>query len=250
MSTMNPVTITIIPARGGSKGVVGKNIKLFLGVPLLTHSIRHSLESSRVRATYVTTDDAQIAAVAREAGATVIPRPPELSGDRASSESALLHALHSISELRADVVERVIFLQATSPLRRTGEVNLALDTFDLSRAESLVSVCPSHDFLWQPCATNGARAINYQPASRPRRQDMEPAFRENGSIYIFDRIGFLAERCRLFGRVALHQMPPIYGHQIDTADDWMTLEAIGDGLRRNSLKTPTTDQPTATRLAA
>ena len=89
-------TLAIIPARGGSKGIPGKNIKPFMGRPLVAHSIAHAMSASSVTHTVVSTDDAAIARVARDCGAMVIDRPADLSGDAASSESALTHAIETL----------------------------------------------------------------------------------------------------------------------------------------------------------
>jgi N-acylneuraminate cytidylyltransferase len=234
-------TLAIIPARGGSKGIPGKNVRPFLGRPLLVHSIDHARHAKGVTRTVVSTDDPAIARLAREAGAEVVDRPADLATDQASSESALEHAI-GVMQARGERFERVVFLQATSPLRRDDEVDLALATFDRERADSLVSVCASHDFLWSLAAggSSGGRVgvpTNYDPLRRPRRQDMAPQFRENGSLYVFGVEGFLRHRCRLFGRIALHEMPASLGLQIDSIEDWTMLEAIGSS-RRSGLGGP------------
>ncbi len=221
-------TIAIIPARGGSKGLPGKNIRSFLGRPLVQHSVLHAQHCSDVEQVYVSTDCPRIAAVARDVHADVIIRPAELAGDAATSESALTHALEEHVRLGRPLPERVIFLQPTSPLRRAHDLCAALATMDRENADSLVSVTPSHDFLWTAGEgkDRGAAPLNYDPSLRPRRQEMTAQFRENGSFYIFRTPGYLQYKCRLFGTVALHPMPQELSHQIDSAQDWDLLEQM------------------------
>src|SRR5690606_28659126 len=109
-------TIAIIPARGGSKGVPGKNIRMFAGKPLIVHSIEQALAATGIDEVIVSTDDAAIADIAHQAGARIIIRPEALSGDTAPSESAIAHVLEEM-EAQGESVDRVVFLQATSPLR-------------------------------------------------------------------------------------------------------------------------------------
>lgn len=225
-------TLAIIPARGGSKGIPGKNIKPFMGKPLVAHSIAHAMSASSVTHTVVSTDDAAIARVARDCGAMVIDRPADLSGDAASSESALTHAIEALRAAHGLSFERIVFLQATSPLRREGEVDAAVSLLEAEKADSLVSVCASHDFLWtsRPGLSLG-EPVNYDPLRRPRRQDMAPQFRENGSLYVFSAAGYEKHRCRLFGRIALHEMPAMMSLQIDSPEDWIMLEAVAGAHR-------------------
>jgi YrbI family 3-deoxy-D-manno-octulosonate 8-phosphate phosphatase len=215
-------TVAIIPARGGSKGLPRKNVHPFAGRPLVAHSIAHALAATEH--VYVSTDDDEIAAASREAGAQVITRPATISGDTASSESALLHAVEQLTASGA-APTTVIFLQATSPLRRPDDVRRALAQFEAEGADSLLSVAPSHDFLWTHDQA-GARATNYVPAKRPRRQEMPPQFRENGSIYIMRASGLVANGCRLFGRISLYEMDQVRSFQIDTEEDFRICEAL------------------------
>ena len=103
-------TIAIIPARGGSKGVPGKNIKILAGKPLIVHTIEHALMARQVNRTIVSTDDAEIAHIARQNGAEVVMRPPELATDGASSEAALLHALLYLEKSEGYMTSLVVFL--------------------------------------------------------------------------------------------------------------------------------------------
>ncbi|MFW5960413.1 MAG: cytidylyltransferase domain-containing protein, partial [Chitinivibrionales bacterium] len=128
----------IIPARGGSKGIPGKNIKELLGKPLIQHSIEDALESESVDEIYVTTDDKEIAEIAAQAGADIITRPEFLSGDTATTESAIEHALSVIPQNRKP--DNIILLQPTSPLRPAGAIDEACSIFSENSFDSLLSI--------------------------------------------------------------------------------------------------------------
>jgi CMP-N,N'-diacetyllegionaminic acid synthase len=204
-------TIAIIPARGGSKGIPGKNVRVVGGKPLIAHSIVAA--RSAVDVVYVSTDDEAIAQIAKRYGAHVIERPAELASDTASSESALLHTL---DVLRAREIEprTVVFLQATSPLRRPDDIAAALRTFREQNADSLFSATTASGFMWR-CGPEGPRPLNYDPTSRPRRQDAPLDVVENGSIYIFKPAILRELGSRLGGKIAVHMMRAEDSFQID-----------------------------------
>jgi CMP-N,N'-diacetyllegionaminic acid synthase len=206
-----PETVAIIPARGGSKGIPGKNVRIVGGKPLVAHSIIAA--RTCVDAVYVSTDDEAIADIARRYGAHVIERPANLANDTATSESALLHAL---DVLRSREIEptTVVFLQATSPLRRPDDVAKALATFRERGADSLFSATTATGFMWR-CGSDGPRALNYDPVSRPRRQDAPMDVIENGSIYIFKPAILRQLGSRLGGKIAVHMMRAEDSFQID-----------------------------------
>src|SRR5262245_16604424 len=140
--------IAVIPARGGSKGIPRKNVKLLAGKPLLAHPILHAKHAPAVTRIVVSTDDEEIVAVSREWGAEVVPRPPEISGDRASSESALLHTLDYLKRKEGYEPNLVLFLQATSPLRAPHDIPRAIGTLKREGADSLFSACRVEGFTW------------------------------------------------------------------------------------------------------
>lgn len=217
-------TIAIIPARGGSKGVPGKNVRLLSGKPLIAHSILAAQEAQPIEQVYVTTDDPEIAQVSKDYGATVIHRPAELANDTASSESALIHALQCI-EQEGSQPELIVFLQCTSPIRTASDIELAIQHFHADNADSLLSVSPNHRFLWQ--VTNGvATSINYDYHHRQRRQDINPQYVENGSIYIFKPWILKDLNNRLGGRVSLFRMGEEAALEIDSLLDFQIAEFL------------------------
>ncbi|CAA7613616.1 CMP-N-acetylneuraminic acid synthetase [Candidatus Terasakiella magnetica] len=213
--------VAIIPARGGSKGILRKNVRVVGGLPLIAHSILDGRDSVRVTEVYVSTDDAEIAEVSRSHGARVIERPADISGDTASSETALIHALDVIEQ--DGPVDLVVFLQCTSPVRSGADIDAAIATLEREQADSLLSVSPSHRFLWKQ-GPQGPVALNYDPMKRPRRQELEPQYMENGSIYLFRPWVLRRFANRLGGKIALSVMSPRAAFEID---DELDLAVIG-----------------------
>lgn len=219
-----PKTIAIIPARGGSKRLPRKNLLSLCGVPLVARTIGHALAARAVSEVYVSTDDAKIAAAARGAGADVIRRPRALAGDRASSESALLHALNERNRRGLPDPELVVFLQCTSPARRAGDIDAAVRTLVRRGADSLFSCCRSRKFLWKG-TRRGPEPLNYDFRRRPREQEIDQ-FEENGSIYVFRPRVLRRFKNRLGGKMAIYEMDPWSSFQLDTPDDARLLEWI------------------------
>jgi YrbI family 3-deoxy-D-manno-octulosonate 8-phosphate phosphatase len=217
--------LAIIPARGGSKGITHKNVRPFLGKPLLGHSIEHALLAPSVNRIVVSTDDAEIAGVARRYGAEVVWRPAEISGDAASSESALVHVLDHLKTTESFEPDLVVFLQATSPLRRPGDVEAAIEMLGRERADSLFSGAPVHGFLWRKHEGKlSSVSMDYQ--NRPRRQDVGHDFIENGSIYIFKPWVLRELNNRLGGKIVLFPQDSLNIFQIDEPGDLNLIEEL------------------------
>lgn len=214
--------IAIIPARGGSKGLPKKNIRTLLGKPLIQWSIEHALAARCIDQVYVSTDAPDIARISEASGATVIWRPEAISGDTASSESAIAHTLDNLTE----PPETIFFLQCTSPIRQADDLDKAYAIFMQKQADSLLTVVRSHAFLWQEMSDGYARAVNYDAANRPRRQDMVPQYKENGSFYLFSHDSFRKHNNRLGGKIALFEMDEVSAIEIDSATDFEIIEAL------------------------
>jgi YrbI family 3-deoxy-D-manno-octulosonate 8-phosphate phosphatase len=218
VSEVDAVRLAIIPARGGSKRVPGKNLMPLAGVPLLAYSIRHAQAARLVDEVVVSTDDEAIAALAMAEGATVVRRPEVLSSDTATSESALLHVLDArAAEGRPDP-DLVVFLQCTSPIRAVDDIDRAIETLEREGADSLLSVCDNTRFVWA-LGADGPRSLNYDFHHRRREQDLEPQFQENGSIYLSRPALLRSTNNRLGGKIALHVMDYWSSFQIDSPED-------------------------------
>ena len=212
-------TVAIIPARGGSKGLKEKNIYPVAGKPLLAWTVLQALASTSIERVFVTTDDEAIANVASEYGAEVIVRPSELSGDKASSESAILHAV-GVIELEYNMpLSTIVFLQATSPLRKPGDIDRATELFFQEGADSLISVTRADDLtLWESRAGKW-ESVNFDYRNRGMRQDRPTQFIENGSIYIFKPETLLAFGNRIGEKLFAYEMEFWQTWEIDTLEE-------------------------------
>jgi len=212
-------TAAIIPARGGSKGLKNKNIHPVAGLPLLGWSVLQALDAEHVDKVFVTTDDEAIAEVAREYGAEVIDRPEHISGDKATSESALLHALETIAGRHGAEPETVVFLQATSPLRKPGDIDRAIELFRRDEADSLISVTRADDLtIWEQRGGEW-NSVNFDYRNRGMRQDRPSQYIENGSIYLFTPSVLRSFGNRIGQKLSVYPMEFWQTWEIDTIEE-------------------------------
>lgn len=222
--------IAIIPARGGSKGIPHKNIHLLAGKPLIAFSIEQALLSRYITRVVVSTDDPQIGTVAAQYGAEVVWRPSEISGDLASSESALLHVLNTLAEQEDYHPDLLVFLQCTSPLTLAIDIDGTITTLIETRADTALSVSPFHYFLWKTDQLENGRenavGINHDKNIRQLRQEREPQFIETGAVYAMRVEGFLQAQHRFFGSTAMYVMPHERRLEIDEPVDYKIAEVL------------------------
>jgi len=220
-------TLAIIPARGGSRGVPGKNIRELAGRPLVAYSIEAALESEHVDRVVVSTEDEQIAAVAREWGTEVVPRPPELAADVAPTDPVLEHAVVYLEQLDGYHADLIVLLQPTSPLRPPGLIDACVERLLDTQADSLLTVFQGHTFFWRRTAEG--LAANYDPVHRPRRQDIPPGQRyllENGNVYVTRRHILMEQHSRLGGKIEWQEMRAVDSIEIDIPFDFWLAEQI------------------------
>jgi len=218
--------LAIIPARGGSKGILRKNVRLLAGKPLIAHTIEQAKAAQSISRVVVSTDDPEIAEVSRQFGAGVIERPAEISGDSASSESALLHALSWLEQSQQYQPDLVLFLQCTSPLTSAEDINGLVEAIGRDDADTAVTVTPFHYFLWKRAETGCGTGINHDSSRRPLRQEREPQFLETGAAYAMRTQGFLWAKHRFFGKTALYVMPHERCLEIDEPVDFEVAEVL------------------------
>ncbi|HKP63779.1 MAG TPA: acylneuraminate cytidylyltransferase [Polyangiales bacterium] len=240
MGEADPRCCAIIPARGGSKGIAGKNVRMLGGRPLLAHMVLAARAARRIDKVVVSTDDPSIAEVARSYGADVVFRPAELASDTASSESALLHALASLSEQRYEP-ELTVFLQCTSPLTLAEDIDGTIDKLIEERADSALSVAAFHYFLWKRAGAE-AQGVNHDKRVRLRRQDREPEYLETGAVYVMRTAGFLQAKHRFFGKTVVHEMPL---ERVCEIDELVDLELAELRLRQRAQAARADALPTA-----
>jgi len=217
--------VDVSPAGGGSKGLPRKNVLPVGGKPVIADSIEHAKGASSVGRTIVSTEDSEIAAIALSWGAEVIHRPRELADDTASSEAVLLHSLNYLEKMERFRPDLVVFLQCTSPIRQSDDIDRAVNILVNENADSLLSACHSHVFLWR---RNGGSvdSLNYVYRERRRRQDLPDEFIENGSIYVFKPWVLEKLNNRLGGKIVLFEMDYWSSFQIDSLEEFELCEWI------------------------
>jgi N-acylneuraminate cytidylyltransferase len=237
-----PSCTAIIPARGGSRGVPRKNVRDLGGIPLVAHAIRAALEARHVSTVWVSTDDPEIAEVARRYGAGVVERPEALAGSTASSESALVHAVEWLREAGHPVGDLLMMIQCTSPLTTSEDLDGAVEELVASGADSCFLAAPFHHFIWERDADGRARGVNHEGSKRKRRQDLEPQFIENGAAYVMRTDLFMETRERFCGTTVVHVVDAARTLEIDDPVDFVraeaTLRARREGARAGDLPDP------------
>jgi N-acylneuraminate cytidylyltransferase len=212
--------VCIIPARGGSKGIPKKNIIDISGQPLISWSIQQALNSKYLKdKVFVSSDCDEILKISKSYEANIIKRPDDISGDKASSESALFHSIFEI-EKEYGKIDIIVFLQATSPLRETKDINNAIEKFINNDFDSLFSACELEDFfIWNYDKENKLTSLNYNFLNRKRRQDISTQFVENGSIYVFKPQVLFDNNNRLGGKIGISLMERWKMYEIDNLED-------------------------------
>lgn len=212
--------LAVIPARGGSKGLPRKNVRLLCGKPMIAWTIAAAQRSRSVGRIVVSTDDEEIARVSRACGAEVIMRPPELAGDDVPSEPVLLHALQE-----AGVASGVlVFLQCTSPLTLPEDIDGTVARLSAG-FDSAFTATRRRRFAWQWTA-DGAVPIGHQKSHRPPRQHLSDQYEEVGAVYAVRVGAFIRSRHRFAGRTAVYEIPPDRSVEIDDELDFLMAEAL------------------------
>ena len=229
MNATRPRILAVIAARGGSKGIPRKNLIDLCGKPLLAWSIEQARAAAAITEVAVSSDSDEILAVARAFGAVAVPRPADISGDTASSESAWLHALDA-REQQAGTFDLVVAMQGTSPIREPSDIDRAISLLSTERLDSVLTVCEVEDFFNWRVGTDGlAESVNYDWRNRRRRQEIEKRYLENGSFYVFPPAQLRQTMNRLGGRIGMFVMERHKMFQIDRPEDIRLCEAIMRG---------------------
>jgi CMP-N,N'-diacetyllegionaminic acid synthase len=222
--------VAVIPARGGSKALPRKNIVPLAGKPLLAHTILDARAAKRVDRTIVSTDDGEIAAVARAWGAEVpFTRPAALATDDATTEAVLQHALEWLEREERAAVEIIVLLEATSPLRAPGLVDEVIARLDDPDVDTAFTVVRDHGYFWR---RDGDRVVRLDPGYEPR-QTRAPRWRETGSVYA-TRAAVVRRGERIGPRVALVEQDEVDALvDVHTAFDlWLAERIVAEGRRQ------------------
>ena len=201
--------VSVIPARGGSKGIPLKNLVDIKGKPLIYYSIQSSLKSN-VDDTFVCTDDPEIAKQGLKYGAKVQVRPSYLADDVIMPDPTLVYFA---SNQEFDIL---VFIQPTSPLIKSKYINTGIEMIKTGNYDSVFTVTEEH---WLPRWDKHLNPINWDITSRPRRQDKQKSFIENGMMYITTRDSLLKTKLRYGGKLGFVTIPLKDSFQIDTEED-------------------------------
>lgn len=208
--------VAIVPIRSKSKGIPNKNIKLFNGKPLIWW-VLNSLEQSNISEVIVATDS-EYKNIIDNLGFSktkIYIRDPKNSRDTSSTEDVLLETINQLN-LKDDIM----LVQATSPLTTTHDINGGIKLY--KDYDSVLSVVRQKRFIWDRIGN----PTNYNYKNRPRRQDWEGFFVENGAFYINSSSNILKHKNRLSGNIGLYEMPESTYYEIDNISDWVIMESI------------------------
>ncbi|WP_061218222.1 cytidylyltransferase domain-containing protein [Leptospira weilii] len=214
----------LIPARGGSKGIPRKNIKLIAGKPLIVWTIEAALKSKYLTSIVVSTDDFEIAEIAKQSGASVpFLRPSELATDYSSGIDPVLHALDNLPEF-----DYVMLLQPTSPLRTSTDIDDCIEFAMKRKTNSVVSVCETQENpFWMFCLDDSlkmTKLLNVEDVKR--RQDSPKIFSLNGSIYLSE-VSYFREKKKFITEDTLaYLMSKESSIDIDDMMDWKLAEIL------------------------
>lgn len=223
--------LAIIPARGGSKRLPGKNVRLLAGKPLVNWSVEAALSSKYVDEVLVSTDSTEVVEAARAVGVSVpFVRPVELSSDTASSSDVIQHALDFYRNEQGKIFDYVILLQPTSPLRTAEDIDSAIELLSQKKADAVISVCPmEHSPLWSNILPEDLSLGNFlrSEVQGVRSQDLPTYYRINGAIYICDMKRFTSEKTLfLKENIFAFVMSSEKSVDIDTLTDFALAEVL------------------------
>ncbi len=218
--------IVVIPARGGSKRVKGKNLRPLAGVPLVKRAVNIAIESGFASAVYVSTESQEIAKIAEAAGARIILRPMEFAKDTASTESVVLHVLEILAN-EGLTPEWVMTLPPTSPFRKISSIleMISLINREPEAQDCLMSVTEERGDFWRMNNTESSITRLFPDAPR-RQQDRNPLYEENSAIYLTKSAALQETGSILGNRVRGFPIDPLEAFDINTELDFKIAEAM------------------------
>ena len=217
----NNKILVVIPARGGSKGIPRKNIRLLGDKPLISYAIDMAKSSQYVDDVVVSTEDSEIALIAEKFGASVIRRSPDLAGDRIPLDPVIFDATVQKEKIAFDEYDIVITVQPTSPLLKTETLDGAIEKFEDFDIDTVISVVDDRHLSWGYDEEQGRYYPNY--SERLNRQYLPKEYKETGSIFATRR-GFLTPNSRLGNNIDLIEISREESIDIDSYQDWWVAE--------------------------
>ena len=235
MTEPRALVLAVVPARGGSRGVPRKNIRVLGGHPLLAYTIAAGRASTRVTDLVVSTEDPEIADVARSYGADVIERPNELATDEAPTAPVIQHAIERVEQATGRTYDYILTLQPTTPFRRGWDIDAAVDLLEATpnpdaSVTSVARIFDAHPVRVKRLDGDRLRPYIAGDDLPTRRQDLPPAYLRNGAIYLAHRHTVIGGS--VWGSPEIpYEMPPERSVNIDEPLDFLLAEAVvGAGL--------------------
>ena len=219
--------IAIIPARGGSKGLPGKNIKMLCGKPLISYTIECARQSRFIDRVIVSTDDAAIADVAIRAGAEVpFLRPASLAGDASMAIDTYLYTVERLAAEEKKSFENLVVLLPTTPLRLSEDVDGAIELFIDRQADSVISYTPeAHPVKWHKYLDGNNSFVNIFDDTIDNRQAQRISYYPNGAVYVF-KTAILRTRMYYTEKSFAYVMPRNRSVDIDSMEDFLYAEFL------------------------
>lgn len=219
--------IAIIPARGGSKGLPGKNVRPLNGKPLIAYAIEEALKAKHIDRVVISTDDEKIAKVAVQYGAELpFMRPAELASDTAMAIDNYIYTIGRLEEEGDKLIDAFVVLQPTSPLRIAEDIDGAIELFEQKKADSVISYCQeAHPVTWHKYLDDQGRFVDIFDANIKNRQDNRVSYYPNGAVYVF-RTSMIRERKYYTDKSFAYVMPRIRSVDIDFMEDFEYAEFL------------------------
>jgi len=222
--------IAIIPARGESKGIPRKNIRLLAGKPLIVHTIETALKCKLLYRVIVSTDDKKIADISKKHGAEVpFMRPKELALDSTPMEPVLQHAVSHIEQNEKSHIDIVVLLQPTSPFRKVSDIENCIKKLKNEKADSVVTVCEAeHNPYFVMMKFQNDNLVPFLKTEKPitRRQDAPKVYRLNGAVYAVRRDVLMNENKLFTGNTRAVIMPQERSIDLDSQLDFEFAEFL------------------------
>lgn len=216
----NYKVLVVIPARGGSKGIPRKNVRLLNGRPLISYSIETALSSTYVQEVIVSTDDDEISNISKKYGATVIFRPDHLASDEVPLDPVIYDVLLNL-EKRGRFFDIVITIQPTSPLLKVGTLNQIIEKLITEKYDTILTAVDDRHLAWEFC--DGEVIPKY--SERKNRQFLPLEYRETGAVLASKR-NIISEYNRIGTNVSLYEVDKLESVDIDSPTDWWIAEKL------------------------
>lgn len=219
--------IAIIPARGGSKGLPGKNVRPLNGKPLIAYAIEEALKAKHIDRVIISTDDEEIARVAVEYGAELpFMRPAELASDTAMAIDNYIYTIGRLEIESGKSIDAFVVLQPTSPLRIAEDIDGAIELFKQKGADSVISYCQeAHPVTWHKYLDEDGHFVDIFEANIKNRQENRESYYPNGAVYVF-RTSMIRERKYYTDNSYAYVMPRIRSVDIDFIEDFEYAEFL------------------------